>query len=238
MENQTPQSVMPQVPQQTAAPVPAVNSQTVLLKISVFRTCLCISLAIICCLGALIVLTHLFPGKSVDQFSINQSITWYAKIQFVLAFMLAPAIYGMFARVPINHLRQGQVVKGMFFIGLMIIGVLSAFVCLAVTDFSHIDCGNGCSADTPSYQLIFTAFFVSLTVTIVGPILAIIRLGRLDNTPNMIGKVVRKSIITVAAITVVIAGIIAWNKYQNAHAPLFCNGVQVKSYSGTACAQN
>ncbi len=190
MENQTPQQSLndPLIPQLQSTIVANQNEDNEVIeqKVRLFQWCLWTSIAVIASLIALLVLTHLFPGGHPPNDPYDQYMTWYAKVQFVMAFLLVPALYGALAWIPIKHLRNGKTVKSKFFIGIIPVGIVSSCIGYLGSGLGHLDCGNGCGSDVPSYQLMLVAFLIALTITTIGPILAVVRLGKLNGIQALV----------------------------------------------------
>jgi hypothetical protein len=239
----SPTNLTLQIPMKPEIQIPAMPNQdsekeVIKLKIRLFQFCLWFSLTILCVLLVLIVLTRVFPGAHPPDDPYDRYMTLFGRIQFIVAFLLIPSLYGTFAWIPMRHLKMGKTVRSKFFIGIIAVGIVSACIGYLGSGLGHLDCGNGCGSDVPSYQLMDVAFLIALAVTTIGPIIAIVRLGKLNGIPKIIQKVVKNSVTTIVLLTIVIASLIGWNKYQNAHQPLYCNGVTVKSYQDKACKLN
>lgn len=160
-------------------------------KVLIFLWCLWFSIAIIILFIGFFILTYLFPGGHPPDDPYDQYMTWTARAQFILAFILVPAMYGSFAWVPIKHLRNGKKIKSTFFISLIMVGSVSAFIGYFGTGLSHLDCGNNCGADVPSYHLMLGAFLVATAVTVIVPIFAIVKLVKLNRNSTTESKVAK-----------------------------------------------
>jgi magnesium-transporting ATPase (P-type) len=199
------------------------ENQTTKSKIRLFQICLWISLAIIVALILSLKLTSLFPGSHPPGDTYDLNYNWFSKIQLALIFVIVPALYGTFAWIPIRNLKRGKVVKSRFFIGIIPIGVINALIMAALAGFTHIDCGNDCGPDVPSHTLILTSFLVALLLTFVLPVLAMVKLEKLNGNPHATAQVLKKTILVIVILVAIVGSLIGWSDYRNAH-QIDCNG--------------
>ncbi|MGZ6005512.1 MAG: hypothetical protein ACXWLH_05200 [Candidatus Saccharimonadales bacterium] len=183
-------------------------------KIKVYYTCLWVSIAV---LVALIVFSILGIQINRHTQDANQPLTIFGKALLELSYLTVPAVYGVFASIPLLKLNKGKNVGSRFFIAMLPIGIICSLIAWFANGLSHVDCGDYCSPSTPSYALINLTFYIGLAINIILPSLAIYKISKLDGNPHAATAVIKKLVIIILTLGILIGGAIGWSNYRNAH---------------------
>jgi hypothetical protein len=93
---------------------------------------------------------HRDPLSIADQYV---STTWYENQGTFFGFLLLPAIYGIGSISVIDRLRRGIKLGNGYFIGALVVGIVSTLSAWAYNNLSHLDCGLSCSGGVTPYGM-------------------------------------------------------------------------------------